>query len=215
MSANLRSSKIRKLCFSASFRSASPNAGLKSDMTSTCVLRTHTWGPTLSASSSTSLHVPRSAATDRLDFLASMMERSCLASALPAISALLPYDTVAILGLSFAAFGAPLEVGSNWFSLTNARTFSQVAASIFPAFSSTSMNLVTVRALLSTTPPSVIRSGPPCCRSSSTTACVQIRPSSLRDAAVSRTLMPLVTTSSTIRQFAPCLYTPSTIFLVP
>mmetsp|Transcript_4335 Transcript_4335/g.15191 ORF Transcript_4335/g.15191 Transcript_4335/m.15191 type:complete len:285 (+) Transcript_4335:167-1021(+) len=78
MSANLRSSKMRKSCLSASSRSFGPKEGSKSGNRSTCVLRQQISGPTLSARAMSSAAVGTSAATHRLVRLRSMHSSSAL-----------------------------------------------------------------------------------------------------------------------------------------
>mmetsp|Transcript_39014 Transcript_39014/g.96672 ORF Transcript_39014/g.96672 Transcript_39014/m.96672 type:complete len:217 (+) Transcript_39014:362-1012(+) len=79
MSANLRSSKIRKLCLAASASSLLPKAWSKSGYRSQCVLSTQISGPIWSASASSSAAVSTSAATHRLVFLVSMRFHRSLA----------------------------------------------------------------------------------------------------------------------------------------
>mmetsp|Transcript_4488 Transcript_4488/g.10540 ORF Transcript_4488/g.10540 Transcript_4488/m.10540 type:complete len:212 (-) Transcript_4488:330-965(-) len=211
MSANLRSSKMRKLCFSASAASCVAKSIVKSASTSTWVLSTHTCGPTLSASWSTSAAVLRSAATERFDCFASISDRSFPASSFLHSAARSEY----FMRAAFAGAGAGSSLALNCISDTNLRTLSAVGLSSLPLASRTAMKLDTVNTERSFTPPLAILSGPPCSLSRSTTASVTVRPSSRRETEVSSTLAPLVTTSSMTRHLAPFSYTPSTIFLVP
>mmetsp|Transcript_36259 Transcript_36259/g.85221 ORF Transcript_36259/g.85221 Transcript_36259/m.85221 type:complete len:218 (-) Transcript_36259:324-977(-) len=217
MSANLRSSEMRKLCFSASAASCVAKSIVKSASTSTWVLSTHTCGPTLSASWSTSAAVLRSAATERFDCFASISDRSFPASSFLHSAARSEY----FMRAAFAGAGAGSSITAdtslalNCISDTNLRTLSAVGLSSLPLASRTAMKLDTVNTERSFTPPLAILSGPPCSLSRSTTASVTVRPSSRRETEVSSTLAPLVTTSSMTRHLAPFSYTPSTIFLVP
>mmetsp|Transcript_13769 Transcript_13769/g.51552 ORF Transcript_13769/g.51552 Transcript_13769/m.51552 type:complete len:348 (+) Transcript_13769:209-1252(+) len=213
MSANLRSSKMRKLCFEASWVSSATNSSEKSGYKSQCVFNTQISGPSLSASSRSSAAVSTSALRHRFVFFVPIKRHNSLAQTLRVSSALSTYGIRFSTGASGISF--PLALGPVWFALMNALTDRTKSALILPFFSNVTRTRDRGSTACNFKSFAANRASPPCSRSMSTTTSFTTRPTWFKGSTVSITEAPLVTKSSTTKQVCPTWKAPSIAFFVP
>ena len=211
ISANFLSSKIKTLCFAASIWSDLANSGVKSSRMSTCVFTMQTWGPILSTRLKTLSQLVKSTETARFDFLICITSNNFLVTELLAICALASKLSL----LPSLAGTLATAAGVNVFVDRNSLTFPAISWPTFPFAKSTSRTSGSVRRLWSLTPWNCSISFPPWKRSNKTTASETTNSTEARASTVSRTLDPLVTTSSITKQLLFGVKTPSISLFVP
>mmetsp|Transcript_3766 Transcript_3766/g.13384 ORF Transcript_3766/g.13384 Transcript_3766/m.13384 type:complete len:343 (+) Transcript_3766:206-1234(+) len=208
ISANLRSSKMRKSCFFAIACNFSPKSSVKSGYKSQCVFNMQISGPNVSASSSNSFAVSTSAATHKFDFFFSIKWNISFAHWLEAIFALSAYVSLFV----FSSLGLSPPV---WFAAMNCCTSSTNSLLIFPSFSKTFNTLLNGNTACNFNPFFFNVCSPPCSRSIKTTTSVVFNPTCCNGCTVSITDIPLVTKSSTNKHVCPFSNAPSIAFFVP